>query len=69
METHCPSSVERKGEDIAVRCWESAGLKAAFAALVRRFSKATSRDGRTKVTSLEFYLNLVTMKAKLKKKD
>lgn len=68
MERHCPSSVESKGEDIAVRCWESAGLKAAFAAPAGRFSKATSGDGGTKVTSLEFYLNLVTMKAKLKKR-
>lgn len=68
MEMCCPSSVERKGEDIAVRCQENAGLKAAFAAPAGRFSKAPSGDGGTKVTSLAFYLNLVTMKAKLKKK-
>ena len=72
MERHCPSPVESEGEDIAVGCRESAGLKAAFAAPAGRFAKATSGEGGTEATgnttSLEFYLNLVTMKAKLKKR-
>lgn len=68
MEKHCPSLVGSEGEDIAIGCWESTGLEVAFAAPVRRFSKATSGDGGTaatgNITSLEFYLNLVTVKEK-----
>lgn len=58
MERHFPSLVESEGEDIAVGCWESTGLKAVFAAPGGRFSKATSWDRGTEATgnniSLEF---------------
>lgn len=58
MKRHFPSTAE---SDTSIAYQESARLKAAFAALDARFSKAASGDGGTEVArnTTGFYLSFI----------